>query len=264
MIPDELVTVTVTSSSNAIRGDENSPVDNATVEIFAGSSVPLAVLNYVAGTNGVYKASDFRPISGVTYQIRVFAPGYDLAFANSSVPPASNIESVSSTNVERILVDNFATYKFDFGLAFDDPEGVNYYNLHLYQERLHFVLLSNGDTSMTSRTLTPIDFPSSPDNYYRLVDNSGGILFIDDPFSQNMTIPLSSTIDIRTEKIGQVYAELRTVSEEYYLYQESIIGRSISINGGLSPSNNSFSNVYNGGGNVSGYSSRSDSLMLIP
>lgn len=262
MYPDDPVTVRVASSYNVIAGGESAPVDDAVVEIFVAGNTPIANLPYLEGSNGLYRTEDFRPRPGVTYQVRVVAAGYDLAFANSFVPPASKLNSISSDNVERVEYPSGATYYFDFGMDFDDPDDdVNYYNLRLYQERRQFVILSNGDTAFTTSTVEPIVFPEAENREYRLAKNSGGILFIDNPFSSR-TIPLSSSIDPGKEEIGEIYAELRTVSSDYYLYQESIIRGNVGINGGITPSDGVHNNVKNGVGNVSGYSSESDTLSL--
>lgn len=263
MIPEEVVTVKIASSTNVISGNTDEPVSDATVEIFVTGNDPVAQLRYIPESDGLYRSETFSPIAGVTYQVRVFAPGYDITFASCFVPPASNLNSITSENVRRVEHGNNATYYFDFGIEFDDPEEKrNFYNLRLYQERKQFFVHPNGDTSYNESIVTPIEFPASSNQDYKLTRAVGGILFIDNPFT-DQTIPLSSSIDISKEEIGTIYAELRTVSYDYYLFEESISNTSVGINGGITPSSNVHSNVQNGGGTVSSYSSNSDSLSLV-
>lgn len=261
MFADAPVVVQVQSYNGAISGAEADVIRDATVEIFAHHNEAIAHLPYVAETDGLYSTTDFRPRAGQTYQVRVYAPGYDLTFAESFVPPPSNLDTVSYSNLRPILEADQLRYAFDFGIGFADPEDeVNYYHLRLFQEIHDFTILANGDTSKTSSRAAAMIFKEPPVSSYRIAQSPGGILFIDNPFQETL-IPVNTvSIDPERQLFGKIHAELRTVSSDYYLYEESISNTSVGINGGITFSNDIHSNVSNGGGNVSGYSSQTDSL----
>ncbi len=263
--PDQPVRLGLTSTFNVLDAERAVSVSNAVVTLFSGNQL-LEELVYVDSSSvPYYTTQTLRPAVGVLYTIHITAAGFDPVTAISSIPPPTLIEHFHLDSIRKRSEDAYDIYKVNLQLDYSDPVGeVNFYNLRLIQRTRNFVVAYNGDTIYTSYSLNPISFTDSPQGFYKRLGNGGGILLQDRPNDAPLRIQYETQIDRHKEKIDQVYAELRTVSPEYYYYQRSIAQQGgATIGSGLTPTSVIQTNVENGIGIFAGYASSSDSLKLL-
>lgn len=265
--PDQYVRVGLSSTFSILDSDQAVSVPNAIINIFSGNQL-LEQLTYVDTgqvTKAFYTTQEFKPTIGVTYTLHVSAPGFDPVTAVSSIPPPVPIRHFHLDRLTKRTEEDYNIYNVSLAFDYDDPEGeVNFYNLRVFQRSKNFVVAYNGDTIYTNYSLSPIAFSESPQGLYKRAANAGGILFQDRPEQGPLHIHYETIIDPRAQKLDKVYAELRTVSPEYYYYQRSISQQGgATIGSGLTPSSVIQTNVENGNGVFAGYASSSDSLKLL-
>ncbi|MEL6356418.1 MAG: DUF4249 domain-containing protein [Bacteroidota bacterium] len=266
--PDELVKVRVSSTINVLSKDIDFPdVNNARVTLFSAANTILEELVYVPGDDskpGYYSTVDFKPSIGTNYEIHVSAPNYPLARAMSSIPPPVSIDDLDVSNVQVDQDGEYDIYKFGIDLSYDDPaEEGNYYNLRILQRLNTFFVHPNGDTSRTGYVVIPVIFPAAPSGEWIVAAQYGGILIKDRPFAESLHLELESPIFRDTQLLGNLTAELRTVSQEYYDFQSSLSEQIITPEGDLAPPIIIRSNVQNGAGVFAGYASSSYNFVLI-
>ncbi len=90
----------------------------------------------------------------------------------------------------------------------------------------------------------------------------GGLLLEDNPFMDGLTFRVSIEVSPEFQLIGKVFAELRTVSEEYYLFHTSVTRSQGQEDGPFTEPVTIFNNVTNGHGIFAGYNASRDSTSL--
>lgn len=210
-----------------------------------------------------YRSWELRPVAGVEYRIRVVAPGYQPVMATSRVPNSVKISSFVVHDLQREIVagGSINRYTLHTGVDFDDPAGeVNYYHLGLFQQ-INTYQLEGQDTMLTGSYLRPVTFsPLNDENGFGAHFNYG-LLFEDKPFQDGIQMTFSIDLDPSQQLLGKLYAELRTLSEEYYLYYTSL---SRSENTAPNPLNPIiiYDNIENGDGIFAAYSHSVDSIQV--
>ncbi|RMF02764.1 MAG: DUF4249 domain-containing protein, partial [Bacteroidetes bacterium] len=252
------VKVQVTRSQSIF--DESAPVNlaNARVELWQGEQlleVLVLVIQEAERIPPYYSTVAFTPVAGVTYTIKAEAPGFEPAMAHSFIPEPVAITSLSVSNIQARAdsASREKAYSYRVTLNFDDPvEETNYYHLNIFQEVFTFSLNEAGDTLIDDRSLLRaainIDDPQVvPD---RMI---GGVLLKDNPFSEGLALDLSMSIIPEYQYLGQLYVELRTVTEEYYLFYTSYSRQQEQEDGPFIDPVIPFNNVENGHGFFVGY-----------
>lgn len=271
--PDELIKVEVGASEsvlsevNPIGSDNKVMIPNATVAIFSGNRLEEQ-LRYVEGEDesGYYTSDVFKPSIGSEYLIQVSAPNYNPVEAVSSIPPPVQIELSEPQNLTRLSKGPSDIYTFDLDIDYEDPSGeVNYYNLRIFQQLLHYTVAFNGDTIISNTySVARMAFPEDAFERWTVAANYGGILLVDRPFDDKLKLSLMSPVDRESQLLGALYVEFRTVSTDYYLYQKSLSQQVPIFEGTLNPPVTIHNNVENGLGLFAGYASTSDTLRLLP
>lgn len=264
--PRENVKVGLTTTFSVLTGDETRVLRNADISLFSGTQL-LEKLEFFSGRDGqdgYYSTVNYQPSIGVDYTLHVVVPGFDPISAVSSIPPPVDIRYLKLVDVQKRQIGPFDDYLIGLLVDYDDPEGlVNFYNLRLLQEKRHYMIAFNGDTIYTHNSYVPIDIAESVDGSYSNASGGGSILLQDRPTGQPLELRLKSRIEREAESLGQIYAELRTVSPEYYFYQRSLSRQGgTTIGGGITPTNAIQSNVENGTGIFAGYAFSSDSIRI--
>jgi hypothetical protein len=282
-LPPQLVVVSNFSDQKAIQVQvslsrpvtDNSGqaqfVNDATVEIFRDDTTLLEILDFVPGRGKLppyYITRALIPEANVLYTIKVDAPGFETVMAQSKIPRRIQIRDFEISNVktENVPGGSQVKYSFDVFLSFEDPgEETNFYHLNFYQQVFDYTR-HEGDTIILGSTLQPIEFSSYNDNNFLIAYFSGGVLFEDASFNGRLitnTFGLQMRIDQTNELLGKMFVELRTVSEEYFLYHNSLSRQQNSPNHPFGDPVTIYDNIENGLGIFAGYTLSIDSLRII-
>ncbi len=246
-------------------------IKDADVRVFKGGDL-LEVLSLVSSPdNGNrpphYKTTALTPEFDVEYTIEVKVEGFETITAKNSIPTPVNLEgatfdpSVSTGSNAHTVVD------FDVSVSLKDPISIaNYYHLKFYQELTSFTITAEGDTIWGN---TYLEFPSDVesinfDDSLVKYQNEQSYLIEDSQFDgQYITLEFTGQYSFDPSKSipGRFLIELRTVSEAYYLYYESL-NRQNQNNNHLGEGVVVYNNIDNGLGNFAGFTSKVNSFKL--
>ena len=251
--PDETVKLRITGSRSALSSEALQPVEDATVHLFEGNRHVAELVYHPA--NARYESLDFMPLSGRTYTISVSAPDYAPVHATSSIPEPVEVRDIHLTHLTVTEQGNERYYDYLLELTYDDPaDEVNYYDLRLHQEVVPYTVAYNGDTLRHPARLKSILPAADEPDEAASRDRIASFLVEDMPDGEPFRAMLRSSILIKEELLGQLRAELRTVSPEYYRFQRSLGVERRANPDGLSQPVVLFNNVSEGGiGIFAGY-----------
>ena len=258
----------VVSKSNSVL--ENGPaeyVGNAVVEIYDGDK-NLDVLEYVPTNNlvfpGYYRSNFVVPQPGVEYRIEVSAPGFEPVSARNAIPVSeARIDTTAiAFNLEIEEVDlffNLASFTVTVKIV-DEPLADNYFHLNFYQEAFNYRIDTLGDTLSQQFFSLPLTLDAADDNqpFVPYLDDRG-VLILDDSFDgQTGTFEFSGSYlyNRNDQFLGSFVIELRSTTEEYYLYHTTLARQFQASADPLSNPVILFSNIENGYGIFAGFDSR--------
>ncbi len=260
-IPDELVTLRVSASRPL--GTTEIPVIDAQVSLFEGTELAER-LTYEAGKQfgeaGSYRTRRFRPRVGQQYTIHVSADGYDPVTAVSSIPDPIQIVSLSVHNLTTAELGRETIYDYRLEMDYADPvDETNFYDLRVYQRVLPYQVSATGDTLVGPAYLKPVGTPTTRS----FANETISILLKDKPNDRSLDLALQSRLDTDSELLNGLVAELRTVSLEYYYYQQSLAVQYPGVTGGLNEPIIIYNNVVSGLGIFAGYNSVKQNLDFL-
>lgn len=259
--------VQVSKSRSALDQSPEEYIADAKVDIYQGDTF-IETLELTQRGNELrtpyYITRELKPKQGVVYTIRVEAPGFETVMAQSSMPEAMEILSFDLSSITKAPSPNGAMrYDYTAEISYEDTPGeLNYYHLKLYQQFLAFDLVE-GDTTLIDSTIQTVVFSNSINNNFLLAYFSGGILFEDRAFQTNrIAIPVAVEVNPQSQLIGKVYAELRSVSEEYYKFHQTLNQQQNNPGGAFTEPVIVFNNIENGHGIFAGYNASTDSVAV--
>ncbi|MFN7116086.1 MAG: DUF4249 domain-containing protein [Saprospiraceae bacterium] len=266
--PGQPVVVQVSRTRTPLSTEDSLDVDNATVELYQEYRL-LEVLELVPGNDKIapyYTTRVFTPAINIPYTIKVKAPDYKEVTAMSSIPVQTEIRALQLSNLAVTPISGSRlNYQYNVSITFEDPvEQQNFYHLNFYQQILEYRLINN-DTIITREGLQRIQFSSEVNDNSLTAYFQGGVLLEDKFINGNQvsySFPLQVNIDPRRELIGKMFAELRSVSEEYYLFHNSLSRQQTSSNGPLNEPVIIYDNIENGQGIFAGYNTALDSVVI--
>jgi hypothetical protein len=258
--PGEVVSLRV--SASGVLGRPARVVQDASVSLFEGTDL-VEELTFEASKNsspGNYVTKTFLPRVGRRYTIHVSADGFDPVTAVSRIPEPISIDSLFIRDLSFRTDGPFTIYDYRLAVDYTDPaDEVNYYDLRVSQEVIPFRIdEETGDTSFQQSYLIPVDTPQR-----RARDGETVSVLLRDKLGRDhIEVQLQSRLNTKEVVLGQIVAELRTVSPEYYFYRRSL--RQTGNNGlpGLSEPVILFDNVSRGLGVFAGYTSVKRQLHL--
>ncbi|MFK7937419.1 MAG: DUF4249 family protein, partial [Saprospiraceae bacterium] len=169
-----------------------------------------------------------------------------------------DVERTTTFQGDRATFD----YTLDISLK-DPPQEKNQYHLLLRQQKF---VMAEGDgrpTEMNAeqpRIIAIEQASADLENYHR-----GGFLFTDSDVNGqtlNFRFKLQTTTSSGSEHLGKLFIELRSTSEDYHLYNQSISDAFQSSGEPVDQPVIIYTNVENGYGVFGGYSVVSDSLKV--
>lgn len=266
--PNASVKVRVAKTVSVLNADPRDElIYDADVAIYDGKEL-LADLDLVIPLFGeaYYTAAGFEPETNRAYTLEVMAPGFPSVSATSSIPERVWINRFEIADLRREVdwAQDLAYFSYEVRMDYEDPFMVrNYYHLNFYQQIVEFVV-TDGDTLVTDSTqVFPLEFSEANDDNFVYAAILGGILLQDKPYPNGIAFYLRHRLNPRRQKLGQLIVELRTVSDEYYRFYNSVSRQQNAGSGsGLSQPVIEFNNVQNGRGIFAGYNKALDSLNL--
>lgn len=267
---DSAIEVEVTKRTyEVLQEGTEEYVRDAIVSIMEGDDF-LGQLDFVYPSipraKPVYSTTGFLPQNGKEYIIQVEVEGFQMISAKSIIPPRVEIEEfyVGDINKTQNQSLNSITYDFPVYVAYNDPaEETNYYHLKIAQEILEFSVVE-GDTMPGRSFLNTIKFSGVNDNNFVNAYFAGGVLLQDAPFGQQYGFNMRISINPSFQKLGKLFVELRTVSEDYYRFHNSLDHQDQQAGGtgGFPAPAIPYFNIENGSGIFAGYTQAVDSLQI--
>ncbi len=255
--PGEVVKVRLSATQPTVGEQAINEITDAMVSILEGNET-LEMLHFVAGQDGrrgSYQSVDFKPEVGRIYTLFVTKNGYKPIDASSSIPQPVEIVDLKVLDDQRqSMIGNLEIYDFTLQINYDDPEfEENFYDIRLSQLVTEFYVNSFGDTILLETKAKTLQAPNG-DIQGNTSAGEASILVRDRPSEEGVTVRLQTRIDPRKELLGDLVAELRTVSEPYFDYQLTIQqeGQALPIGVG-DPRVTSFGNIQRGIGVFAGY-----------
>jgi len=260
--------VQVSKSIDALTGSAIEYVENANIELFEEDEfIEQLQLASLQNTTPFYTTYELKPKVGVRYTIQVDVPGFRTVKAQSSIPPQINIERLQLSDLyQRDIAENKKQFDYKITLTFlDPPRAKNLYHLKFFQQVKEYETFED-KVHITDIHYKEITFNPLTDSNNQLSYFNGGILFEDgllDGQAISYTFPLQISIRPDREMLGKVIAELRAVSEEYYLYHNSLSRQRGNPGVPFTEPVTIYDNIENGQGIFAGYSASHDSLTVI-
>jgi hypothetical protein len=242
-------------------------ITNAQVRLLAGEQLRQE-LSFVQPQDAppFYTTQNFEGAVGETYSIQVDVPGYERLIASTTLPQSTPINGLQLSDLRsRSLSDNLQQYDFVLDFDFADPPGErNYYHLKIFQQFEKFSILRN-DTIISDISTRELLFNPQENNNFQVAHYEGGVLLEDTPFDgevKKISLPLSVQVTTDEELPGKILAELRTVSEPYYLFYSSVSRQRLAPTSPVAEPIIIFNHVQNGNGVFAAYSKAIDSVAI--
>ncbi|MEL6656881.1 MAG: DUF4249 domain-containing protein [Bacteroidota bacterium] len=263
----ERVEVSVSSSQSILENRLPFSLSDAIVTLYQGDQFIEQLELFVDPAPRIleyYITKSFKPEAAVTYTIRVEAVGFETVEAHSFIPEPVSLTKLEVSDLQEVAGSEVYSRLFTYrvSLDFDDPpEEENFYHLNIYQEISDIDIAANGDTTYFRRRLERLPLQTSNT---KIVPDMliGGLLIKDNPGAEDLTFSVAVEIVPEFEALGQIFAELRTVSREYYLYFTTVNRQQNQSDGPFNDPIIIFNNVENGSGYFAGYNTTQDSIQL--
>ncbi|MEM1322161.1 MAG: DUF4249 domain-containing protein [Bacteroidota bacterium] len=269
--PDSLFKVVVSQSRSALSNDPVMFLDNATVDLFENDALieRLVLADDPLSPFPIYKTQSLRPQVGSIYTIEVAAPDLVSVSASNSAPQEVPLRSFEITDyLSRPAGSRFRQHFMTVTAEIDDPPEIgNFYHLNFFYERVEFRVNGPNDTT---RIPTGFNFSllleNTPNELPYISHYNYGVLISDAEagdrplrFSfEAASRPVSTVIEL----FDRVYVELRSVSEDYFLYHSSLTRQNQQRDTIFAEPVILYNNIENGYGIFAGFSSIVDSTEI--
>ncbi len=261
------IQVQVSKSRSPLDNGPTEYITNATVEIWE-SDLLLERLNLsdVRDVKAPFYTSEVvKPRVGVDYTVKVSAKGFRSVTATSRIPESVNLDSVKIEKLVAAADDpGFVNYKFDLAIYFTDPRlERNFYHVNIFQKNV--VVQKDGVEPIEQ--IKKLIFSSDINTNYIVANYDGGFLIEDKPIDGNairIPIPISIRMPSDVRNLDEMIVELRSVSEEYYLFHSTVSRQQNNSDQPFSDPVVLYNNIRNGQGVFAGYSQAEKKVSLKP
>ncbi|MEL7161546.1 MAG: DUF4249 domain-containing protein [Bacteroidota bacterium] len=263
--PGKMVEVRLSATQSPIGEARVLDIRDADIRIYEGQDL-LEKLHYRPGTGGAtgfYSTMHFQPVVGQQYSILANARGFTPISAESSIPTSVPIRSLKISNLSVQDGGSFHLYDFVLSVDYEDPAAeMNFYDLRISQQVIPFRVNGLRDTTFYDAVAKSVQPPGAIIGNGPSLSQSS-VLVMDKPDAFGLEVQLQVRIDPNQEILGDLVAELRTVSEPYFQFQRTIqeVG---SVYSGISEQRvNGYTNVRQGYGLFAGYNSVEDRINIL-
>jgi hypothetical protein len=244
-----------------------SVLDNAPLKVIKNASIRLFSEGVLLDTintmdeDGFYRSTENLPEEGREYSIEVSSPGFkDVLNAKDITPIKPSITNVNVVITDSVFYSydayyNYGHVKGSFEITFPDQKGVsNYYQFKAFYIDSLFYYYEKGPVfSHLERRYVSV---SSEDISVENSTEYGNIVLINDHIYDGQDYTFSLDFEEWSAKKGiDYYLELTSLTREGFLYRKSINEYDNSRNDPFSEPVIIYSNVNNGFGIFSGFSS---------
>ena len=273
MGPGDPIQVTVHASKGTLEVGEIDEVTNATVTINGtdGISETVNKTTWDLSTNTNYYTFSFIPKSSVTYTLTAIAPGFEQVESRTTIPEVTPIIGVDTASE---WVDGYRESRID--ITFKDPAGLN----DAYECKF-YALIYEIDTAGGQLTYYPVvqelyAYLSGVGDFFN--QETGELIFTDElfdgkthtqrinydyqlPFFESDTFSQDS-FNIEDFVSTYLITELRTLTEDYYLFQTTYTKYQFSSGDPFAQPVQVYNNIDSGFGIFAGFNSSFDTLQV--
>lgn len=261
------IQVQVSKTRSPYGNDQTEYITNAKVEIWEGNRLleRLTLIDTRDLKTPFYTSEFLKPQIGVDYTIKVSAKGFETVTATSRIPETVNLDSVKIENLLSSPEDpGYKVYKFDLAVYFTDP-GVarNFYHVNIFQKNT--IPIKEGVEN--EDIIKKLIFDSDINNNYIVANYDGGLLIEDKPInglSLRIPIPITLRLPAHVQNLDEMIVELRSVSEEYYLFLSTLSRQRNNEDLPISEPVVVYNNIRNGQGVFAGYSQAEKAIKIQP
>lgn len=261
------IQVQVSKTRSPYGNSQTEYVTNAKVEIWEGNRLleRLSLIDTRSVETPFYTSEFLKPQIGVDYTIKVSAKGFETVTATSRIPETVNLDSVKIENLLAKPDDpGYKMYKFDLTVYFTDP-GVerNFYHVNIFQKNT--IPIKEGIEN--ENIIKKLVFDSDINNNYIVANYDGGLLIEDRPInglSLRIPIPITLRLPEHVQNLDEMIVELRSVSEEYYLFLSTLSRQRNNEDLPISEPVVVYNNIRNGQGVFAGYSQAEKAIKIQP
>lgn len=240
------------------------PIEEANIDFNilgpGNSSMPMEYKKEKA----IFALSDanYRVSEGGTYSIRAICKdSKDTLIAKTFIPKAINITNYSTLSIGQTEINkDLRNYNINIRFSIAEPKQLPaYYQILVYRIRSEFSINSKGDTTFVDYKefdLMDIGSDRSPRNAISSFIHKGGV-FVDHSKLNGSSIVLTSQTKTPLKRVNEtirkLMIEIRTLSPEFYYYNEYLSNQLLSNRTDYSYPVTSYSNITNGYGVFAGY-----------
>ncbi|WP_421799971.1 DUF4249 domain-containing protein [Haliscomenobacter sp.] len=261
------IRVQVSKSQSPLDNGPTEYINYATVEIWeSGLLLEKLYLNDTRELKTPFYTSELlKPRIGVDYTVKVSAKGFRSVTATSRIPESVNLDSVKIEKLSAVPDDpGYVRYNFDLSIYFTDPRlERNFYHVNVFQKNV--VVQKDGVEQVEQ--IKKLTFSSGINSNYIVANYDGGFLIEDKPIDGNairIPVPISIRMPAGVQNLDEMIVELRSVSEEYYLFHSTVSRQQNNSDQPFSDPVVLFNNIRNGQGVFAGYSQAEKIVSLKP
>lgn len=264
--PGSDITLQVGKSRSVINQDPEEFLPGADVSLYE-DDVFLEKLDFKVGTDAlppIYQSSQTEVKNGKKYRVEVSLDGFDDVTAESHIPIPSTIKDFYSFDlmVDKDSNPGLVKYSYKVNAKINDvPNVTNYYHLIMYQVVFHEIINDGMLDTIPTLELMNFDISSNTNDVVSYLNQ--GILVKDNPFSNGYQFDFNIEINPLRSYLGLALFELRTVSEDYYLFYTSIARQQGITNTLFAEPIFIYENVSNGYGIFAGYSNQVAAIRIL-
>ncbi len=285
--PDSIITVNLSESIGILEKDDDIKfLNNALVKIYE-NDVFKETLQY--DTNGYYRGTVYPQI-GKTYKITAENPPLDAVYAETEILPIPEISNITSEPEFDITTQTW--YNQETGEPFDttfyklssikidvtlkDPPNISNYYLLTFSANLaqYGYYPPDYNPVFIGYKMTSLDYNAinlNWENYYFSNDLVGYVindnLFDGNNFTVNADIWIGSGgyngYSEGDNTLDKIYVNLLSITEDFYRYVISYSKYEDIEGNPLAEPVNIFSDIHNGFGLFTGYSTKKDSVLIV-
>jgi hypothetical protein len=209
--------INLTKSKSILEDPYNyASIENAEVTLFNITDKTSEILVHL--DSGNYMSTTTALEAGKEYEVSVEQPSFTSVSANQVIPFPTQIISVDTGSAI-----HFGEHYFDLDIRFyDEPTSDDYYEIQLLSRFYQYAIDTTNWTYDSVLVYGPMWFNSFDPIFGGKSRGGNRILLSDVELTSSNYLLNISIEDYQRPKGGDITAVLNTVSEDYYLYFESM------------------------------------------
>ena len=249
---DNRIRVEISESQEPANNKDFSYPDDVQVFLSKRNYQDREELTKSNSANYFSSKKDFA-VQNEEYSIQVVAQGYDTITAKTHIPEASNVQNYQILDFEKnasIKNDEKINISYTVEFQISHKEDNAYYHIAFFNEYF------DDDPSTLDSDLWWVLTPEYKEEARYTPHFEYGILLKKEDFDEDHLFSFKiNDFIFDHEKVEKHWIEVRSITEEYYLYHESLSRQKLVRQDPFAEPVIIFNNIMNGLGNFSGYNS---------